>query len=116
MGLAIDLVFRCYSAEEQTVKECFQKNKDMFIDIVEKVFINPNGEKTVQETPAILLRVGEQSELVPVKKLNNFYLDTEYLNDASWFYFDYKGNHYKVPVPDKDSADWEVLQEIFDPE
>lgn len=88
----------------------------MFTEVTEKVFITPSGQKLEQTTPAIMLNVNGERKLVPARELENMHLDTDYLEDASLFCFEYQGFYYEVPIPEKGTADWETLQEIVDPE
>ncbi|NER52470.1 MAG: hypothetical protein F6J92_38700 [Symploca sp. SIO1A3] len=76
----------------------------------------PNGDKYKPDLIGVVLNTNEGQKSVPINQMNGIELDAEDIDEATLLYMTYEGVDYQFDLPPRDSFDWEIIEEIFDPE
>lgn len=89
----------------------------MFVEIKTIAYKTPSGE-IVEDTSTIglLLKVDGTEIAVAIADMEDIYLDDEDMRRATKFYVSYQGEDYEFDMPELDSANWQVLEQIIDTE
>lgn len=88
----------------------------MFVEIINESFRLPDGNVLETLGYALLLNVEGQEVSVPIEELTNVEVDEEDMDKARNLYVTYQEQDYQFPLPDRDSRDWAILEEMFHPE
>jgi hypothetical protein len=83
----------------------------MFIEVLESMV----GEVPVMGW-GVSLEISGEPIPVPFSSMEAIELDAEDLDEATELYLTYEGEEYVLPLPERDSRDWQILEEVIDPE
>lgn len=86
----------------------------MFVEIIDRVIETPNGESIPDISMGLLLNVDGKEQGVPVRELTDIYLDEEEIDDAKKLYVTYREQQYEFSIPERDTADWQYLEDLID--
>lgn len=89
----------------------------MFVEIKTIAYTTPSGEVVEDvSTIGLLLSIDDEEVAVPIADMEDVYLDDEDMSKATRLYVSYQGEEYEFDVPERDSANWQMLEQIIETE